>query len=380
MRRLPGLDLLRAIAIVWVMLTHAGFTGMDVGPNLVMDSGWMGVDLFFALSGFLIGGQLFRPYARGEPEHIGLFYARRLLRTLPPYLVVVALYFTVPFFRERPTIMPLWQFLTFTENLFIDFSHPRAFSHVWSLCVEEQFYLATPLIVWVLMKRPRLWVGVTVCAGVLLGGVALRAGLWLHDLAPVQNDGHQTMKRFYEEIYYPTSTRLDGLLGGVTIAAVKAFRPRWWAVVMARSNLVLIGGLALGGVAIWLFAADQRAFVPDVIGYPILALGMTALVAAGSSERSLIGRWSVPGAGMIAAMAYSLYLVHKPIYHMIGALWGPDLEGHPVLAVLAIGGAALAGGGLLYVTVERPALILRDRLLKPRKTTIPVAGPAPTTT
>jgi peptidoglycan/LPS O-acetylase OafA/YrhL len=364
--RAPGLDLLRAFAILWVMFYHAAVLDLVPDSNPVAAFGWMGVDLFFALSGFLIGGQLFRPYARHAPEHFGLFYLRRLFRTLPPYLVVVALYFTVPVFRERKTIEPLWQFLTFTENLFIDFSHPRAFSHVWSLCVEEQFYLVAPMVVFGLMRRPSLWLAAVFCGGVLIGGMALRGYIWLHDLGPIQHittGPGNFYQRWNERIYYPTWTRLDGLLDGMAFAAIRAFRPGLWAGLMQRANLILTLGVAAVAVAIGLFV-HQQTFAPTVIGYPILSFGMACLVAAGASPRSLIGRWQVPGAAAVAAMAYSLYLTHKQVYHMVHLLVGQQLDQKPVLASLIYSSAALAAGGLLYVTLERPALRLRDRILK----------------
>lgn len=362
--RMPGLDLLRAIAIVWVMLYHGDITGMMSINSPFIESGWMGVDLFFALSGFLIGGQLLRPYAKHEPEHIGLFYARRLFRTLPPYLVVLLLYFTWPDFREWPQIMPPWQFLTFTENLFIDMHGARAFSHVWSLCVEEQFYLVTPLIVWVLMRKPALWKTVTLAVVIVAGGIALRGYIWLHDLAPAQavHDGSFT-RLFMERIYYPTDTRLDGLLGGVLAAAVRAFRPGWWDALMKDANALLFIGFMMVLGSMWLFN-DQRAFWPSVIGYPILSFGMATLVAAGASANSIIGKRRIPGAGLIAGMAYSLYLTHKEIYHLIHEHLGAQLAGHPLLAFVVVVSSVFAAGGLLYITFERPALIIRDRILK----------------
>jgi len=363
--RAPGLDLLRALAILWVMFYHALVLRLVPETNPVATFGWMGVDLFFALSGFLIGGQLFRPYARHEPEHFGLFYLRRLFRTLPPYLVVVALYFTVPVFRERRTIEPLWQFLTFTENLFIDFSQPRAFSHVWSLCVEEQFYLVAPIVVFGLMRRPAPWLAAAFCGGLLIGGMVLRGYIWLHDLGPIQHvtNGPASFNQLWNErIYYPTWTRLDGLLDGMVFAAIRALRPGLWTMLMQRANLILIVGLAAVAVAIGLFV-NQQAFIPTVIGYPILSFGMACLVAAGATPYSLIGRWRVPGAAAVAAMAYSLYLTHKQVYHMVHLLVGQQMDQKPVLASLIYSGAALAAGALLYVTLERPALRLRDRVL-----------------
>ncbi len=130
--RLPGLDTLRAAAIVAVMLYHLG-SFLPEKMTAVAQLGWMGVDLFFVLSGYLIGTQLLRPYVTGEKPSIREFYRRRAYRILPAYLVVLWLYLAFPAWRESPAMQPLWQFLTFTVNLFfVDFS-PHAFSHVWSL-------------------------------------------------------------------------------------------------------------------------------------------------------------------------------------------------------------------------------------------------------
>src|SRR6516165_12042278 len=83
--RLPGLDLLRAVAILWVMDFHAQAFRIVASSDHVARFGWMGVDLFFALSGFLIGGQLLRPLSKGQALRPVTFYVRRLFRTLPPY-------------------------------------------------------------------------------------------------------------------------------------------------------------------------------------------------------------------------------------------------------------------------------------------------------
>jgi peptidoglycan/LPS O-acetylase OafA/YrhL len=362
MSRAPGLDLLRAVAILWVMYYHGAVLGLLPNGDPVATPGWMGVDLFFALSGYLIGSQLLRPLARGQDPDPGRFYLRRALRTLPAYLVVVGLYFTVPMFRERATIMPLWQFLTFTENLFIDFSHPRAFSHVWSLCVEEQFYLVAPIAIWLMARRPKAWKAIALCAAILLGGMALRGYIWLHDLAPIQHVPHGPFwQLFQERIYYPTWTRLDGLLGGVVLALIAAFRPKVWASMMRRADLIGLVGLAAVAGGIWMFS-HRPDFVSAVFGYPLVSFGMTALVAAAAGPVGVLGRRPVPGAATVAAMAYSLYLTHKQVYHMVHAAVGDGLDGRPALAFATYATAALAAGALLYLAVERPFLRLRDAL------------------
>jgi peptidoglycan/LPS O-acetylase OafA/YrhL len=368
MNRLPGLDLLRAIAILWVMYYHALVLGLSA-PNDVARFGWMGVDLFFALSGFLIGGQLFKPAALGRKLEPGAFYARRLFRTLPAYLVVLALYFAVPMFRERPGLGPLWQYLTFTQNLFVDFYRAKAFSHVWSLCVEEQFYLVAPLIVMLLAWKPSPAKAIAALLFFFVGGMALRGYIWLYDLAPIKriDVGPASFGvRWMEWIYYPTWTRLDGLLAGLTLALVRAFRPSYWQALTQYGNTLLGTGLLCIAIAMVLFQ-NQTDFLPSVFGYPLLSLGMGCLVAAGASGSSLIGRRTIPGASFFAAMAYSLYLTHKGIYHVVQLALGGRLDAYPPAEFVVFVGAAIAGGALLYFAVERPFLRLRDRLFDKRK-------------
>jgi len=109
--RQPGLDLLRALAIIVVVIYHAGIMGFPM-PGRVDRWGWIGVDLFFVLSGYLIGGQLLAPLARDRRINLGRFFARRALRIMPAYFVVLAVYFLLPPLREYPEMsQPLWKFL-----------------------------------------------------------------------------------------------------------------------------------------------------------------------------------------------------------------------------------------------------------------------------
>jgi peptidoglycan/LPS O-acetylase OafA/YrhL len=139
----------------------------------------MGVDLFFVLSGFLIGSQVLKPLAEGRAFSFGEFYQRRAFRILPAYLVVLAAYFIWPSIKEQGELQPLWQFLTFTVNLFIDAREHLAFSHVWSLCVEEHFYLVFPLLACWLARRPSVRRFAVVCTFIVLAGMLVRGATWL---------------------------------------------------------------------------------------------------------------------------------------------------------------------------------------------------------
>jgi peptidoglycan/LPS O-acetylase OafA/YrhL len=356
MTRLPGLDLLRAIAVVWVMLFHSYIVG-GLGPGFEWLSrfGWAGVDIFFVLSGFLIGGQVLQQLQRGAGFSVGGFYARRAWRILPAFAAVLALYVFAPALREAPGLQPWWQFATFTMNVLIDYERNKAFSHAWSLCVEEHFYLVFPLLAWSLTGRASARRVLAICAAVAFLGMALRGATWLHYAAidPPRN-------WFIEEIYYPTWMRLDGLLVGVMLAALQVYRPQLWARLQLRANAVLLGGLAVCCVAFWLFR-ERTGLVANTLGWPALSLGFGLLVFAGAGRASLIGRWRVPGAGWIAAISYSLYLSHKIAFHVVDTALAPSMRASGAFVFLTFALATLLLGAALHYCVEHPFLRWRDR-------------------
>jgi len=360
--RLPGLDLLRTLAILWVMLFHSYLVG-GLGDHLggAERYGWMGVDLFFVLSGFLIGRQVLRPIAFGGSLDLREFYRRRAFRILPAFFVVLALYALWPAWRETSGMQPLWQFPTFTFNLLFDQQENYAFSHVWSLCVEEHFYLLFPIAALVMLRKPSMARFATLCAVLVFGGMALRGWLWLHYYAPAaaQEDG-PTGLMFLRYIYYPTYSRLDGLLAGVALAACAVFRPAWLARIQHHGNLVLLLGLGLLAAAIALFT-QRLGLAATVIGYPLLSLSLMAIVAAASGGTSWLARVPVPGTGWLAGVSYSLYLSHKGVFHLVEGAFGERLHGHGLALFIVYAVATLAGGALLHALIERPCLRWRDR-------------------
>ena len=115
--RQPGLDLLRALAIIVVVIYHAALFGFKL-PSRIDRFGWIGVDLFFVLSGYLIGGQLLAPLARDRRIKLGRFFTRRALRIMPAYFAVLAIYFLLPSWREYSEMsQPLWKFLLSVQNI-----------------------------------------------------------------------------------------------------------------------------------------------------------------------------------------------------------------------------------------------------------------------
>src|SRR5205807_6094441 len=153
------------------------------------------------------------PLARDQRINLGQFFTRRALRIMPAYFAVLAIYFLLPSWREYPEMsQPLWKFLLSVQNIALHGG--TAFSHAWSLAVEDQFYLALPFILLFVNRWPRAAV-IFPCA-IVLGGIALRAFLAHQNL----NDAGVLFRGFKAWIYYPTWTRLDTLVFGVVLAAL----------------------------------------------------------------------------------------------------------------------------------------------------------------
>jgi len=361
--RLPGLDHLRALAISLVLLFHYRIFPHPAWLTEFGRFGWTGVDLFFVLSGYLISAQLLAEIARRGSISLKTYFIKRTFRILPAYLAVVAVYFLVPAFREREALPPLWKFLTFTQNFGLNLATMGTFSHAWSLCVEEQFYLLLPLVLLVLL-RFGLGKWVVMLLPVLVGvGFVARLLSWHWGVVPALNTDHSWLE-WYQYIYYPTYNRLDGLLVGIGIAALFHFRPRAAARLGRYGNwLLLLGGAVLVG-AYWL-CFDAQSFGASIFGFPLVALGYGLLVAGAISPTSVLHRADSRVTRKLAALSFAVYLTHKGIIHLTQEFFsahGLALDGNAMMLLCA--GTVLAGALLVNTAIEKPMLRLRSRLLK----------------
>jgi len=327
--------------------------------------GWIGVDLFFVLSGYLIGGQLLAPLACGQRINLGTFFARRAFRIMPAYFVVLAIYFLLPSWREYPQMsQPLWKFLLSVQNIALHGG--TAFSHAWSLAVEDQFYLVLPLLLLVVYPRPR--VAVIIACIIVLGGIALRTILAFHNLT----DTGVSFRGFQAWIYYPTWTRLDPLVFGVALAAIEKFRPSWWKSLTNLAPWVWLPALALISYALWLGEGEHLTVAACIWQFPLVAVGMAALLICAVSPRLPLQRVAIPGAAFIASIAYSAYLIQKFVIHAVGEFCAAhNMNSMSAPALIGVEFCVYAAATILFFAVERPFLQLRKRLA-PRKNGTPV--------
>ncbi|WP_259070532.1 acyltransferase family protein [Mucilaginibacter sp. X4EP1] len=363
--KLLGLDHLRAIAIISVFLFHYQFFGHPAWENNVAGFGWTGVDLFFVLSGFLIAGQLFNTIARGEIISMSEFFIKRFFRILPPFLVILTLYFAFPYLREWGHLSPLWRYLTFTLNFGLDLKKYGTFSHDWSLCVEEQFYLVLPLILWLLTYLKAGKKAIYLIVILFIAGFALRLWGWYHFVEPILPTGNLGVT-WNKYIYYPTYNRLDGLLTGVSIAGLFTFYPKTKEWVNKRSNITLLVGLAVL-LAAYFVSTPQDTFYTCLFGFPLISIGYGIILAAMVCPSNILFNAKSWLTAQIATLSYSIYLSHKIVIHLTQNLLeraGIDKNSNLTMLICII--ASVAGALVLRYVVEKPALRLRDAILKKR--------------
>ena len=363
--RIYGLDTLRSVAIILVLMYHyVVFVSREPTFSFLSDIGWAGVDLFFVLSGYLIGNQIFSSIANQRIFSLKSFYYRRLLRTLPNYLFILGLYFLIPEFRESELLPPLWKFLTFTQNFGLNVG--TAFSHAWSLCIEEQFYLIFPaLTLWIVYTKSfrASWI---IVLGVMVLGIIVRSSLWIYYVQNIEGS-----HAYYSKIYYSSFCRLDELILGVSIAMVKNFRKDTWLKIIEKGNLILLFGVSSSIITLYLFSQYHYSLFMAAWGFPLLAISFAALTLAALCPSSYLHNIKIPGAANLAVWSYAIYLAHKPLMvmtHKALLQWGVTL---PSLSVLPIIFISIFSGWLLYTCVETPFLKMRDKYFK--ITSIPLA-------
>ena len=305
----PALDGLRGVASLLVVFYH-NFEFI----NRYFFFGWIGLDIFFVLSGFLITSILLSTVE--QPGYLKKFYVRRMLRIFPLYyatLIVVLL--ILPRIPALPVRLDyyvehqvwLWTYLQNWIYIFQPATDQNALTHLWSLAVEEQFYLLWPLVIAVL-PRPKFLL--LFIAGLLLVTVGLRTWLWLNQVEGLS----------YFSLY--TFTRIDGICIGCMVAILHRLRPG----ILQRNTAVVV--LAFAAVN-FLFYFVNRAYNNSfpylaMVGYTTLAMLIGLLVSdIASGQPSVFRRvLSIRPLRFLGRISYGCYIIHWPLY----LLTAPALE------------------------------------------------------
>jgi peptidoglycan/LPS O-acetylase OafA/YrhL len=349
LRYLPGLDGLRAIAVIAVLLYHAELAGWWVG-------GFLGVEVFFVISGYLITSILLTERTATHHNDLKTFYVRRARRLLPALLAVLVATTVVAviFLPEEVatlrgdvvsalTYVTNWFFIFGDKSYFEFAGRPSLVQHLWSLAVEEQFYLIWPLLFvggMKLLGRTKLFIAVVAGA---VGSTLLMASLYQPGVDA-------------SRIYYGTDTRAGGLLFGAALAF-------FWGPNRLRAQvgrfapilLDLVGAIALATLVWLLWTTDQYVDTDSLYrgGFARVALVTVVVIAVAVHPAAHLGkllgcrplRW-------VGLRSYGLYLWHWPVYQLTRPGLDIALTGVPLLAFRLVITVALAE--LSYRFIETP--------------------------
>jgi len=349
----PVLDGLRAIAVALVVLFHAL-------PNQFR-GGWVGVDIFFALSGFLITTLLILERKDSGRVSLGQFYLRRIARLMPAFFVMIILYVAITMVTKTgaartDVLHTAWLTVTYRANLVGNPDATHGLGHMWSLALEEQFYVVWPLllvVVTAVWRRALPWLTAT---GIL--GCIVWRGVLIHD--------HASLVR----LYYRPDTRVDSLLIGCLAGQlfVSGFLDRR----RIRSWMVWA---CLVGFAVLAMTTRWDHIATFVIGFPLIGVAASVMIVGSVVAPPPAVRRVLSTSPFLALgrLSYSLYLWHLPVL-----LFMAD--------TLHLGRALVAGVGIplslavaaaSYLLVEQPFLALKDRALHRRASATrrsPVSG------
>jgi peptidoglycan/LPS O-acetylase OafA/YrhL len=358
---IPALDGLRGVAILLVIPHNA-----DIFSNsapwlwpmaLLAHAGWVGVQLFFVLSGFLITRNLLD--SRERPHYFRSFYTRRALRIFPLYFLtlLVGLVLLPMFVTYSPAALAshqhqvwLW---TFTSNWSQPFgADVSGFSHFWSLAVEEQFYLVWPFVVLLAAGTRLLWV----CVALVLVALLSRAFMQMSGAKP-------------EMIYMFTYCRMDALAMGAAMAVVSQSAPAMqWITGHSRAVLTVTFGVLIG---VALYSHTFSVFDPHtlVLGQTLLAAAFALLVVSvGSISRGTFGPLlrrllEMSWLRRVGRYSFAMYVFHLPLIVVLGSTVHEALSfagsATPLLYVLAFIGLSFLAGMASYYLLEKHFLALK---------------------
>jgi len=346
--RLVELDFVRGIAIIVVMGYH--FHTVNTGlPAIVLieyplkSFGEEGVNLFFTLSGFLVGGLLLRQYAHSGTIDARRFIVRRMFRIWPAYYVLILFHVIV---GRHPLDSFLWQNLTNLQNYY-----GSSIAQTWSLAIEEHFYLLLPALL-LLFARWRLKANAIIAVLLVLCGVVL--------VARSVAVAHGELEPAFEYTQY----RLDSLMLGVLLATLYWMKPDVYRRIAERTGLLVLTLILL---CVWVVYGMNHILLSESIGFTLQAIGFCALIVFVLEHSSFVSAtWIYRGVAWVGLYSYGIYLWHSlalaPGDFLIH--YGTALALPPVLvwtvALAAQFAIAIALGYLMTRIVEYPFMRLRD--------------------
>jgi peptidoglycan/LPS O-acetylase OafA/YrhL len=331
--RYGSMDFLRSIAILMVVLAHSILAYGAPAYIAPLQLGGIGVDLFFVLSGWLLGGQLFKEAGKNKKIDIKRFWVRRWMRTLPAYYVVLMLSVLQQYISLDNVTFP-WEYFVFVQNYNDNLSF---FTISWSLCVEEQFYLfIAPFIGMLCLKDKRV----------------TTVGLFILLLVPY----FSRELSWYTEGYSPTHIKMDSCILGVLLAQINTQYRNVWQTLTSN-----IGTIAIISFSILILFFVARYYPNMGLNDPdklLLAFIFGSWVVLANSSDKWRNKLYFPGSNYIATRSYGIYLLHPEALALLNRL---SLDINFILYFIIALLVSLLLSEVLYRVIEKPFMDARER-------------------
>ena len=370
LQKFSELDGLRGIAVLMVMAFHI----FNRAPGYLIDNqtfiitlnkiaqiGWAGVDIFFVLSGFLITSILLN--TKNTPHYFKNFYARRILRISPLYFLVIgAILIFLPFITPHANVhggQASWPYFLFSlQNWLVIHAlklgvYPTPANPLWSLAIEEQFYLIWPMLVFFISRRKLVFLTIAILVGSLIFRLLFvqLAGM-SRDTAPF--------------LYFSSITRLDGFAVGALLAI--AYQSEHWKRIFARYSWLLLIVVLPVIAAIMIYSRNTNPLQIDYYlntwGYSLIALAAGAILViltTGSSETIPRRFFRNDALSFFGKYSYAMYLLHFPIMLMVLNMDFARHRGEQswFIFVFLTFGLTILGSLLTWNLLEKPMLKLK---------------------
>lgn len=347
----PWLDALRAMAVLFVLVRHG--VRVQPGPELpgwlsnIAHNGWMGVDLFFVLSGFLIARILLRRMEKGAAPFSWRYFEDRILRIVPAYYAVLLLCVIGFFPGHLSDVTNLGSRIVYHLVFLHDYLGSNINVVFWSLGVEEKFYILVPLLMLVLLKARSFKTQLFICLLVLLISPVSR-GFGFQNV-----EGGMVYQDFFDQLRSPFHMSLEGFAIGIIIALIQF---RGWLLSERAAKYCLIA--AFTALLLWTASHNflESINLFDATLQPLLlVLLFGAMVYSGICLANV----SMPGEPVmrfIARLSYSLYLIHFPLIPVIVTY---SVDKGPAIFWLVYFAVTFMAAIILHFFVEKPFLLLK---------------------
>ncbi len=355
--RLPGLDLLRIIAISFILFSHYPDSPINGNRKYITFC----LELIFMLSGFLLSSQIFFSLKNHKKINYFKYYLSRILKLYPPYLILLGIFYLSPYFSNEKPAITEYIFLTF--NLNFNEVNLNIIYHTWALCLEFHFALILPIGAYA-FTRLKKQISLCIIGFLILSPIVIRFLIWSY-LISKHTQSEYIDFILAKEIYHPSYARFDALLIGSLLAFTRIYENKIWSFLTNYKVTLFLVSVILFPIAMYFLGTYYKSGLAVSFNYWIISVLLIPTFVMCTSEMKFLTRLFDPFFSYFAEIGYSVYLVHTLTFltsTKIITIFFPNLRS--IGSFLFHISFMLIWAMMIFHLIEKPSLKLRQLLIK----------------